>query len=178
MTVARAVWGFIDHRDRNFMRRVHRWRPPRIVRLWMILATRLGDGWVWYGLAAVFFFTGGRERFLALAAGAVAAAAGIVVFCVVKRASHRQRPCEIEPHCWARIQPPDEFSFPSGHSITAFAIAIAIGHFYAGLEMPLLALALSIAASRVILGMHFVSDVVVGSLMGVLLGWTSAQVFG
>ena len=46
---------------------------------------------------------------------------------MVKRLTGRRRPCEIAPHCWATLLPPDQFSFPSGHSITAFAIAIPVG---------------------------------------------------
>ncbi|HUA01243.1 MAG TPA: phosphatase PAP2 family protein, partial [Candidatus Aquilonibacter sp.] len=87
------------------------------------------------------------------------------------------RPCEIEPHCWSVILPPDNYSFPSGHSITAFAIAIAIGLFYPYLQVCLLVVALLIASSRIILGMHFLSDVIAGSAIGILLGFTSFHVF-
>ncbi len=50
MTVTRTVWGFIEQRDHRLMRRMNRWRAPRWIRYWMIAATRMGDGWLWYGL--------------------------------------------------------------------------------------------------------------------------------
>src|SRR6267143_1823689 len=50
MAVARNLWGYIDRRDHRVMQRMNRWRAPRWFRIWMIVATRMGDGWIWYGL--------------------------------------------------------------------------------------------------------------------------------
>ena len=177
MTVAKAVWNQIQSNDHRLMRRVHRWRPPRWFRILMILATRLGDGWLWYALGLILVAYGGQRRFLAIGAAASAAAVGILVFQNLKRASRRKRPCEIEPHCWSAILPPDKFSFPSGHSITAFAVALSIGLFYPELQGCLLAAAFLIASSRIILGMHFLSDVLVGSTIGIVLGVLSYHAF-
>jgi undecaprenyl-diphosphatase len=177
MTVAKAVWNQIQSNDHRLMRRVHRWRPPRWFRILMIVATRLRDGWLWYTLGLILVFFGGEHRFVALGAGGCAAFTGIVLFRVLKRMSHRKRPREIEPHCWASILPPDKFSFPSGHSITAFGIALSIGLFYPDLQGCLLAAAFLIASSRIILGMHFLSDVLAGSTIGVVLGFISYHLF-
>ena len=111
MTVARAVWGYIESRDHRLMRRVHRWRAPKWIRIWMMLATRCGDGWIWYLLGAILLLFGGRQRFLAVGSGAVAVAVGILLFKLLKNASHRVRPCQLEPHCWAAVLPPTDFRF-------------------------------------------------------------------
>ena len=177
MTVTKAVWHQIQSNDHRLMRRVHRWRAPRWFRIVMISATRGGDGWLWYALGIIILLYGGPHRFAAIGAGASAAAAGILLFRTLKHASRRQRPCEIEPHCWASILPPDKYSFPSGHSITAFAVAMAIGLFYPQLQGCLLVVALLIAGSRIILGMHFLSDVLAGSAIGVILGVSSFHLF-
>jgi undecaprenyl-diphosphatase len=177
MTVTRTVWNQIQSSDHRLMRRVHRWRAPRWFRILTILATRLGDGWLWYALGIVILLYGGERRFLAVGAAASAAGLGICIFRLMKGRSRRRRPCDIEPHCWSEILPPDKYSFPSGHSITAFAIAIAIGLFYPELQPCLLATAVVIALSRIILGMHFLSDVVVGSIIGVILGLLSHHFF-
>ncbi|MGH9744835.1 MAG: phosphatase PAP2 family protein [Candidatus Acidiferrales bacterium] len=177
MTVAQSVWNQIQSNDHRLMRRVHRWRAPRWFRILMIVATRGGDGWLWYALGMILMFFGGPHRFAAIGAGASAAAAGILIFRTLKHASHRKRPCEIEPHCWASILPPDKYSFPSGHSITAFGVAIAIGLFYPELMGTLLTVAALIAASRIILGMHFLSDVLAGSAIGIILGAIGFHIF-
>src|SRR6201993_1114284 len=177
MTVARQVWGFIKRRDHRLMRRLNRWRAPRWVRYWMIAATRLGDGWLWYSLAAILLVFGGPQRFAAVSAATLAATVGVGVFKLLKKLSHRPRPCQLEPHCWSKVLPPDKFSFPSGHTMTAFSIALVISYFYPSLEGVLLFLALNIAVSRIVLGMHFLSDVLAGMVLGVALGCASITAF-
>jgi len=64
----------------------------------------------------------------------------------------------------------DEFSFPSGHALNAFALAVTVGLAVPALSPLLFFLAASIAASRLVLGVHFLTDVVAGSLIGAVLG--------
>jgi len=177
MTATRIVWQFIEARDHDVMRRVHHWRAPRWLRVWMLSSTRLGDGWIWYSVGIALLLFGGDMRFVAFAASVTAEAAAVALFRLIKNTSKRKRPCQLETHCWSNVLPPDQFSFPSGHSMSAFAIAIPLCIFYPELQAPLLVLSLSIAVSRVILGMHFVSDVVVGSLLGIGLGYGSYLLF-
>jgi undecaprenyl-diphosphatase len=165
------VWQFIQARDHQVMRKVNRWRAPRWLRYWMIASTRLGDGWVWYSVGIALLLFGGEMRFVAFGASALAEAATVLLFGTIKKASKRKRPCQLESHCWSKVLPPDQFSFPSGHAMSAFAIAVPLCILYPQLQAGLLALSISIAISRVILGMHFVSDVVVGSLLGAGVGY-------
>jgi len=168
--VTRAMLAFIVHRDERLMRRVNRWPAPRWVRVWMMAATRGGDGWLWYAMGLVILAFGGTERFRALGAAILAEGVGIALFLTLKKATGRRRPCAHgEPHCWAELLPPDQFSFPSGHTITAFAVAVSLSLFYPGLTIGLLFCAASVAASRILLGMHFVSDVVAGAIIGTAL---------
>jgi len=173
MTFPATLRGFIERRDHRLMRRVHRWRPPRWFRLWMIYATRAGDGWLWYALSLVILIDGGHERFAALGAAGTACLTGVILFVILKKLAGRTRPNKLEPHCWATVLPPDEFSFPSGHTITAFAFALAVGGFYPLALGVLLFCAFSIATSRIMLGMHFLSDVIAGALLGAGLGYAS-----
>jgi undecaprenyl-diphosphatase len=155
------------------MTRVNGWRAPRWFRVWMICATRGGDGWLWYTMGLCLLLFGGAAGIRAAMTAGGAAAAGIVCFLLLKRTFRRKRPCDVSVHCWADLLPPDQFSFPSGHSITAFSVAVPLGLFFPGLMPGLLFCAISIAISRVMLGMHFLSDVVAGSAIGVLLGFAA-----
>jgi len=143
----------------------------------MVYATRGGDGWLWCLLGVVVLLFGGPGAAAAVAAAGVATAAGTGLFMAVKRAARRRRPCAIEPHCWATLLPPDRFSFPSGHSITAFAVVLPLGLFFPTLMGPLLFCAVSVALSRILLGMHFLSDVVAGSAIGTMLGYAAFRLF-
>ncbi len=172
MTLARAMT-HLAMPDHNLMRRVNRWRAPRWFRLWMLLATRAGDGWLWALIGIAILFSSDEMRYRALESTACAVSAGILVFHKIKRVFCRTRPRDIEPHCWARIVTRDRFSFPSGHSTTAFAVALSLGSFYPEIMPLLLLLAANVALSRVIVGMHFLSDVLAGSGMGALLGYVA-----
>jgi undecaprenyl-diphosphatase len=169
MTIGGAMLTYIAYRDHRLMLRVNRWSAPRWIRVWMLCATRGGDGWLWYGMGLVIALFGGDGRFEAIAAATLAAALGIAIFLQLKKITGRKRPCAFAPHCWATLLPPDQFSFPSGHTITAFAVALSLSHFYPGLEVGLLFCAASVAASRILLGMHFLSDVIAGAGIGAIL---------
>ena len=177
MTAHHAMLQFIATGDHKLMRKVNKWPAPKWIRLWAIVATRAGDGWVWYLSCLVALLFGGDNRLTATASAGSAALTGVGLFVVIKKASGRKRPCEIEPHCWAHLLPPDRFSFPSGHTITAFAVAVTFGEFYPIFLPILLFFAFSIALSRILLGMHFLSDVVVGALLGVGLAFSSHALF-
>ena len=177
MISARSIRTFIESGDHRLMRRLHHWRAPRWIRVWMIAATRLGDGWLWYGLGIALLIAGGPKQLAAAESATSAALSGVLLFLLLKRVFHRPRPCELEPHCWAHILPPDKFSFPSGHSITAFAVAIALGTSYPAFQIPLLVVAISIALSRIMLGLHYLSDVVAGAILGSALGVMFFYVF-
>ena len=97
---------FITARDHNVMRRLNRWHAPRWIRVWMILATRAGDGWLWAVLGALILQFGDGDRFRAVASAALAVGSGIAIFLTLKRAAHRRRPSCFEPHCWATLLPP------------------------------------------------------------------------
>ena len=176
MTVQGTLVNFITHRDHKLMRRVNGWYPPRWVRLWALAATRAGDGWLWYAVAAAVLIFGGPERFLAVGCAALAAGCGVLLFLNVKRLSGRRRPTCFQEHCWTTLLPPDQFSFPSGHTITAFAVAVTFSVFYPDATLVLLFCAVSIAASRILLGMHFLSDVLAGVAIGTALGLGSMWV--
>jgi undecaprenyl-diphosphatase len=162
---------FIIRGDYSVMRRANNWEAPRWMRAYILAATRAGDGWLWYAMGLAILAFGGESRFPALGAAATAAMLSVLLFMALKRFTGRRRPCQIEPHCWATLLPPDQFSFPSGHTMTAFAVAIPLSLFYPTLTVGLLFCALSIALSRILLGMHFLSDVIAGALIGTGLGY-------
>src|SRR5271154_7309014 len=139
------VRSLITKGDYSVMRRANNWEAPRWVRLYVISATRVGDGWLWYAMGLVILALGGKTRFEALGAAGLSSALSVLLFSQLKRLTGRRRPCQIAPHCWATLLPPDQFSFPSGHTMTAFAVAISWSMMYPSLTLALLFCALSIA---------------------------------
>src|SRR5262245_44296515 len=113
----KSALAFVESGDLRVMQRVNRWQPPRWFRVWMVYATRGGDGWMWYALGAGMLMLGGPSRWEALVSAILAVGVGIGLFLWLKRRIGRQRPCAIAIHCWHSLLPPDQFSFPSGHTI-------------------------------------------------------------
>ena len=159
----------VEASDRRVCDRVRSWSPPRWFRLWMLGATRFGDGpgWAAVGLGLM---AAGRAGRAAAAAATVAAFVASMAFMALKRRFRRPRPCETAPHPLFDVRPPDAFSFPSGHTMNAFAVAAVLGLCFPILAPVLAVLAASIGASRVVLGLHYPSDVGVGAALGTLIG--------
>lgn len=171
MSISQACTGYVKTKDHGLMRRINKWRAPRWFRLWMICATRSGDGWLWYALLGAVWLLGGPIGARAIRTCSCAVATGVVTFLALKRTARRRRPCHLEPHIWSTVSPPDQFSFPSGHTTTAFAVAVPLGDLYSAWAPAMYFIAISIALSRVVLGMHFLSDVIAGAVIGGLLGY-------
>jgi undecaprenyl-diphosphatase len=172
-----TVIRFIARRDHRVMRRANQWPAPPWVQKWALASTRAGDGWIWLLIGLALLLFGGAERLEAVLAGGFACGASVLAFMGLKRVAGRRRPYHVEPHCWATLLPPDQFSFPSGHTMTGFAAATALSLFYPSLAIGLYLCAVSIAISRILLGMHYLSDVVAGALIGAALGYASFALF-
>jgi len=80
---------------------------------------------------------------------------------VVKRTVGRPRP-SLGTDVAALVAEPDRFSFPSGHATAALAVALAYAAAMPSLAFPILALALIVGATRVVLGVHYPGDVAAG----------------
>lgn len=167
----RNVAAFVAACDAQLTMRLRRWRPPRWLQTWLVGATRGGDGWLWFASGLATLALGGQSAKASVGAAGAAAAGGIALFLPLKRLSRRLRPCARWRFEWAAVRPPDPFSFPSGHALTAFAVSITLGSAHPAALAALLFCAFNVAISRVLLGMHFLSDVLAGSALGVVLGW-------
>lgn len=86
---------------------------------------------------------------------------------VIKHLVHRERP-SVGLSVNALIHVPDRFSFPSGHSCAAMAVALAFAGFAPSFAVPLLGLAMVVGLSRVMLGVHYPGDVVAGQFIALL----------
>jgi undecaprenyl-diphosphatase len=102
-----------------------------------------------------------------LATAAYFGAGGLDV--LLKDAFARPRPPLVDPAVHPLVAVPHSYSMPSGHAGTAFAAAVAVALFHRRLRLPLLALAGLVAISRVWLGVHYLSDVLVGAALGTLV---------
>jgi undecaprenyl-diphosphatase len=78
----------------------------------------------------------------------------------------RPRPYEVHQDIWLTGRPLDRFSFPSGHTLHAVAFCSVGLTYYPELAWLLLPFTLMVGMSRVILGLHYPSDVIAGAAIG------------
>jgi membrane-associated phospholipid phosphatase len=151
-----------------------RWEPLTLV---FLLAS---TWWVKWPLIAAIGACGDaackRRQPRAAAAGLLAIGTAALLVTVLKQTFDRPRPPLADPTLDPIGIVPASASFPSGHAATAFAAAVAIGLVHPRLRRPLLALAAVVALSRVYLGVHYVLDVLAGTVLGVAVGIAAARV--
>jgi membrane-associated phospholipid phosphatase len=128
---------------------------------------------LWLGIAGALFGVGGPTGRRAAVTGVIAIGVNsAVVNLPMKYVSGRTRPnretAGVPAERWVPM--PDSTSFPSGHSASAFAFAVAVAGSLPVLAVPLRGLAAAVAYSRVHTGVHYPGDVVVGSLVGATIG--------
>jgi undecaprenyl-diphosphatase len=86
---------------------------------------------------------------------------------VLKNSFKRNRPQAALKNFHSLVTPSDKFSFPSGHTSAAFMVTIITGFFMPALLLPLLLWATLVGLSRVVLGVHFPTDTLIGMILGV-----------
>ena len=89
------------------------------------------------------------------------------VYFVLKNGLKRNRPEAALINFRSIITPSDQFSFPSGHTSAAFMMATLLGYYFPPLIVPLYCWATLVGCSRVVLGVHFPTDILVGVLLGI-----------
>ncbi len=130
--------------------------------------SRLGNGEVYFIFALMMFIAGGPNGRLIALTVLIAFSIELPVYLLVKNSVKRLRPFERFPQVKFLIEPPDHYSFPSGHTAAAFLMARIISWPFAELAIPLFLLAGLIGYSRIYLRVHYPSDVFFGFVLGQL----------
>jgi undecaprenyl-diphosphatase len=155
--------------DEAMLLSLRRFRSPWRTALARVF-THVGDASTWTvaGLACLATFTP-RGVHLGLRLGAAAGLATLLSQ-ALKRSLGRARPDASIAGFEALAANPDRFSFPSGHTAAAFAVAVAFAGEPRGVGPVSLLFAVAIALSRVYLGAHYPFDVGAGAVLGVFAG--------
>ena len=160
-----------DNAEYRLCRRLNRGVEHRAIRVFFKVASRLGDGVIWYALMLalplIYGEPGFRVGLIMLASSAV----GLAVYKFLKRTFVRERPFIRHAGISLAGAPLDRYSFPSGHTLHAVAFTWQAVAAFPELGVVLIPLALAIAASRVVLGLHYPTDVLVGALLGAAFGF-------
>jgi undecaprenyl-diphosphatase len=159
--------------DEAILRALYAGGGPRAVVAAALFLSFIGSGWVLIALTYPLLVRPWRLRTAALL-GAVSVTSALVS--AIKAIVGRVRPCNAI--AWAHALPidlPSDPSFPSGHAAGSFAFACFAIQFHRPLGIVALALAPLISVSRVALGVHYPSDVLLGAALGSVIGFTTGR---
>lgn len=151
----------------------HRFNQP-VARISKAIS-HTGDGHLYALFGVLAWAIGGSHGANFLAAGLVAFAIELPLYWLLKNSFQRRRPQELSPVLTAFITPSDRYSLPSGHTAAAFVMATLISQFYPdGYGIAFMWAAL-IGSARILLGVHFLTDVIIGAILGASCATISMQ---
>jgi len=153
--------------------KVNRSSHYRLVRWSFRLVSRLGDGMFWYAIMLGIVLTQGEAGIAACLHMMSVGLSGTLIYKWLKGKTLRPRPYEVHQDVWLAGKPLDKFSFPSGHTLHAVAFSVVALTYYPQLGMLIMPFAILVAMSRVVLGLHYPSDVLAGALLGALIATVS-----
>ena len=128
--------------------------------------SRLGDGVFWYALMFLLLAADGTAAIAPVLHMVAAGLAGTILYRWLKAKTLRPRPYQVNQAISCNARPLDQFSFPSGHTLHAFAFTTIAIAYCPQLAFLLIPFACMVALSRVVLGLHYPSDVLAGAAIG------------
>lgn len=152
--------------DYRLCRMIHSYSANRAICRLFRWVSRLGDGAVWYVTVLTLPVLLGDIGFRVAGVLTAAALAGVLIYKGIKTHFKRLRPFHRHDDIRPAAITLDEFSFPSGHTLHAVSFTVILLATLPALGWLFVPFAVLTGISRVILGLHFPSDVLFGALVG------------
>ena len=153
------------------------WMHGASTRAWVVrllaAVSRVGDGWVWYAIVVCLPWAGGPVGTSASVRMIGVGIVDLIVYRIIKRWIARPRPFRACPGIRECARSLDEFSFPSGHTLHSVAFSLILTVYYPMFALFVWPFTLLVAVSRIVLGLHYPSDVIVGGLIGAIIAGVS-----
>lgn len=131
----------------------------------MVAVSKLGDGALWIAAMLLLPWIDGQAGLMRMWQLLLLGGINVGLYLWIKRRIARPRPCHACEGVRAHTRPLDTFSFPSGHTLHAVAFTLVLSHHYPAASAALWGFCVLVAASRVVLGLHYPSDVVCAALL-------------
>ena len=163
----------IDAFEHGWCLKMNRGCGRPYVRELFVIVSRLGDGIFWYALVLATLIVDRENAALPAVRTALAGLTGVLLYKYLKSRLVRERPYISLVGIVPGTRALDRYSFPSGHTLHAVNFTILLTAAYPGLGAICIPFAILVAASRVVLGLHYPSDVLAGAILGTFLAMSA-----
>ena len=140
-------------------------RAPKIKKFF-VLVSWIGDGKAWYLLMVALPLIYGEKGLATSWNMVIVGIVNLALYKAVKNLTGRPRPDVVSKEICLGTTPLDQYSFPSGHTMHAVAFSMIVGAHHIELSCVLIPVSSLIALSRVVLGLHYPTDVIAGGVIG------------
>ncbi len=141
------------------------------------VVSRLGDGVFWYSLACVlpilYGLQGLEVSILMISTGLIC----VLIYKQLKRRLIRERPFIKSKDIFKGCAPLDRYSFPSGHTMHAACFSTLVLWQFPVFAALLIPFSILVALSRMVLGLHYPTDVLCGAALGIGLATYANYIF-
>jgi undecaprenyl-diphosphatase len=156
--------------ERRLCLAMNRWCARHALRRLFGIVSRLGDGVFWYTLMGILAAFGGARGAICALHMALTGLVAATMYKQLKRWTRRPRPFRTHDAIVPYIAPLDEFSFPSGHTLHAVSFTMIALAYFPWLAPVLVPFTILVAMSRIVLGLHYPSDVLAATAIALGLG--------
>ncbi len=153
-------------RELNFCRRVNHALGQPATQGFFSVFSRLGDGVFWYALIIVLPIIQGSAALAVSLLMLIVGVVNLLIYKTIKHLTCRERPCGRSADIIPGARLLDHYSFPSGHTLHAVGFTTVLMHTNPQLGLGVLPFTVLVASSRVVLGLHYPTDVAAGALIG------------
>jgi undecaprenyl-diphosphatase len=164
-----------DAAEINFCISCNRWSNHNSIRGFFAAVSRLGNGVFWYVLILALPLLHGTSGIWLFLQFSLTGFIGVALYKSIKHRWVRERPYISHLGIRAGTVPLDRYSFPSGHTLHAVCFAILFTVYLPIFAWLVIPFAILVALSRVVLGMHYPTDVVAGAALGSALAYLSVS---
>lgn len=164
--------------DVAFFRLLASWSLPRAVTIPLIFMVRIADGYIWAFIAMYLWWAlPFAELEMTLMHCILSIAISLCFYFPIKFGFKRPRPFDFGLEVVPLVPPLDKWSFPSGHTMNNLAVALTLSLHVPGFLVPSMLLPVAMGMLRILFGVHYLSDIVGGTVLGAAAFLISKAIF-
>lgn len=159
----------IDDYELRYCIGFNKWMQNPMYKHYFKTMSRIGNGAFWYSLILTLPFFFGGTGLLVATSMALLGLLNFTIYRAIKTHVERERPFITHTQLECGALPLDRYSFPSGHTLHAVSFSIFASFYFPILLILLTPVVIGIALSRVVLALHYPSDVFAGAMLGLVM---------